>query len=100
MDFPITVKDFLSIAGLSLFAGLLVQWLKEWILEKSLLNVVVLALAVLAAIVAQVIIAEWKPTGEQVFAAVLIGFFSASVTTFGYELVVNVRGMLGKGDRA
>jgi peptidoglycan biosynthesis protein MviN/MurJ (putative lipid II flippase) len=38
MDFPITVRDFLSIAGISLFAGLVVQWLKEWITEKRLLN--------------------------------------------------------------
>ena len=100
MDFPITVRDFLSIAGISLFAGLVVQWLKEWITEKRLLNLMALALALAAAVVAQCVIAEWRPTGEQVFAAVLIGFFAASTTCFGYELIVNVRGMLGKGSRA
>jgi hypothetical protein len=65
MDFPITVRDFLSIAGISLFAGLVVQWLKEWITEKRLLNLVALALALAAAIVAQCVIAEWKPTGNR-----------------------------------
>lgn len=100
MDFPITVRDFLSIAGISLFAGLVVQWLKEWITEKRLLNLVALALALAAAVVAQCVIAEWKPTSEQVFAAVLIGFFAASVTCFGYEVIQNVRGLLGAGSRA
>jgi len=100
VDFPITVRDFLSIAGISLFAGLVVQWLKEWISEKRLLNLVALALALAAAVVAQCVIAEWKPTGEQIFAAVLIGFFAASVTCFGYEVIQNVRGLLGAGNRA
>ncbi len=100
MDFPITVADFLTIAGTSLFAALVTQWLKEWILEKRVLNLVALGLAMVAAMFAQLVIMAWRPNGEQVFAALLIGFFGGSLACFGYETVVNIRGLLGQGHRA
>jgi drug/metabolite transporter (DMT)-like permease len=100
MDFPITVADFLTIAGVSLFATLVTQWLKEWITEPRVLNLVALALALVGAIVAQLVITHWQPTDAQVFAAVLIGFFGGSLATFGYETIQNLRGLLGKGSRA
>jgi uncharacterized membrane protein YeiH len=100
MDFPITAADFLTIAGVSLFATLVVQWLKEWIIEPRVLNLVALGLAMVAAIVAQLVITQWQPTDAQIFAAILIGFFGASLSTFGYETIQNLRGLLGKGNRA
>jgi hypothetical protein len=100
MEFSITVRDFLSIAGISVFVALVVQWLKEWITEVRLLNLVALVIALVTALLAQCVIAEWKPSGEQIFAAVLIGFFAASASTLGYEVIQNIRGLTGKGSRA
>jgi hypothetical protein len=100
IDFPITVSAFLTIAGTALFAGIALEWLKRYNGEWRFNQLIALVLAVVAALVAQCIAAQWKPGGAALFEAVLMGFFGASVATFGYEGLVNVLGLMGFGKRA
>ena len=100
IDFPITVGAFLTIAGSALFAGLVAQWLKAYLPDWRYTNVLVLVLAVAAAEVAQCIASAWQPTGASLFEAFLLGFFGASLATWGFETIANLLGKLGYGKRS
>lgn len=90
MDYPITIEALLTVAGIALFGGLVTQWLKKYIALDILVNALCLALCLAVALVAQAIQAAWQPSAEQALTAVLIGFFGASVATFGFETLSNI----------
>lgn len=99
IDFPIAAEALLTVVGSALFAGLVTQWLKQYIAGWRYLQLVVLALALLFSLAAQAIVSQGL-TWAGAMAALLIGFAGASLATFGYEGIVNIRGALGKGPRS
>jgi len=90
MEFPITTSALLSVAGIALFGGLVTQWLKQYISKPLLVNALCLALCLVAALASQFIEAAWQPTGAQIMGAMLVGFFGASLATFGFETISNI----------
>jgi hypothetical protein len=100
IEFPIDVGALLTIAGAAVFASVVGQWLKSYLSEWRYTNLLVLALAEIAAVTAQFIAAAWHPSAQAVYAAVLIGLFGATLATFGYETVANLLGKAGIGKRA
>ncbi len=82
-----------------MFAALVGQWLKSYLAEWRYTTLLVLGLALLAAVIAQCIATGWRPDSEAIFVAVLIGFFGASLATFGYETILNLLGKAGVGPR-
>ena len=100
MDYPTTVQAFLTVASVALFGGLVGQWVKHYLADWRYTGLVVLALCIGAAVVAQFIDAAWNPAADSLWDSVMIGFFGASLATFGYETLVNIAGKLGVGDRA
>ena len=100
IEFPITVAAFLTIAGSALFASLVAQWLKQYLSEWRYTNLIVLLLAVLAAEIAQWLASGPGLTGRAAFEAGLLGFFGASLATFGFETIANLLGKMGYGKRS
>lgn len=100
IEFPIDVGALLTIAGAAVFASVVGQWLKSYLSEWRYTNLLVLALAEIAAVTAQCIAMDWVPTGAGIYSAVLIGLFGATLATFGYETVANLLGKAGIGQRA
>ena len=100
MEYPITPEAFLTVAGVALFVGVVTQWGKEYLKDWRWTNIAALGLAEVCSLIAQFIIAEWHPTATQIFVAAMTGFFGTTVATYGYELIQNVRGLIGAGPRA
>lgn len=99
MDYPTTVQAFLTVASVALFGGLVAQWLKLYLPDWRFTQLLVLVLCIGAAVVAQFIDAAWNPAADSLWDAVMIGFFGATLATFGYETIKNVLGKLGAGNR-
>ena len=100
MDYPITVAAFLTVAGVALFGSALAQWLKVYLPDWKWTQLLVLALCVVLAGLAGFIEAAWHPSADAVFNAVLVGFWGAALSTFGYEAIQNMHGLIGGGPRA
>lgn len=99
IEFPVTVGAILTVGGVAMFAALVGQWLKSYLAEWRYTTLLVLGLALIAAIIAQCIATDWRPSSEALFVAVLIGFFGATLAVYGYETVVNLLGKAGVGPR-
>lgn len=99
MDYPITLEALLSIAGVAAVSGVLAQWLKQYLMDWRYTNLLVLVVALALSVLARSVLAGWAPSAREVYEAVLVGFFGASVATLGYETLANVAGTLGRGDR-
>lgn len=93
--FPLDPAGFLSPVAAAALAGLLAQWLKVYLPEWRYTNLLVLALAVGAELVA-----TWVAGTHNWWGAVWVGFLGASLATFGYETVRNLAGAAGFGPRA
>jgi hypothetical protein len=100
IEFPVDGGALLTIAGAAVFASVVGQWLKSYLAEWRYTNLLVLALAEVAAVVAQIIAADGRPSAAAIYAAVLIGLFGATLATFGYETISNLLGKAGIGKRA
>ena len=100
MEYPTTIEAFLTVAGVALFGGLVTQWLKLYLPDWRFTQLLTLVLCEAAAVVTRFVQAAWQPSSEQVWGAVVIGFFGACAATFGYEAIENIRGKLGAGPRA
>jgi uncharacterized membrane protein YeaQ/YmgE (transglycosylase-associated protein family) len=98
-NFPITAAMLYTLVGAILFAGLATQWLKKYLGDWRFTGLVCLALAV-AFEFAAAWVSQGKMDAEIAFAAVLLGVVGASVATFGYETIVNMLGLIGKGPRS
>lgn len=100
IDWPITAAGFLSVFGVAFISSLFLLWLKQWITEARIYNVVSLVLAEALAFLAQLVLTGWQPSGEALFGAGLIGFFGATTACWGYETIFNLVGLIGFGKRS
>lgn len=100
IEFPIEPSGLLTVVGSAAFATVVAQWLKGYLSEWRYTNLLVLALALFAAVMAQLVVTSWHPSAVQVYAALLIGLIGASVATWGYETVANLLGKAGIGSRS
>jgi hypothetical protein len=98
MDIPITLEGILSVAGLGVIVGLLLQWVKQWVSEPRWYNLIGLGVAVVLAEIARGLVGGWTPRGA--LEALLVGIGGAALATFGYEAISNLRGLTGTGPRA
>lgn len=98
-NFPINAAMLYTAAGAILFSGLATQWLKHYLANWKFTSLLCLGLAV-GVEFAAAWISQGKMTAEIGFAAFLLGLLGASVATFGYEVIVNMLGLLGKGPRS
>ena len=94
-ELPITISGALSVVGMVVIAGLLTQWLKQYIPEDKAwrdiaVNTICLVLTMALAATFQAIQSEWTPTAAEMGNALLLAFIATSVTTFGYEVVANL----------
>lgn len=99
-DFPISAAALLTVSGAAIFTALVLQWFKAYLSDWRFTNLAALGLAEVVAIIAQCILSKWQPTGEALFAAILIGFFGAGVATWGAETIKNLLGKMGIGSRS
>ncbi len=93
--FPLDPGGFLSPAVAAAMAGLLALWLKSYLPEWRYTNLLVLALAIAAELAATALAGTCNWWG-----AAWAGFLGASLATFGYETLQNLRGAAGYGARA
>ena len=100
MDYPTTIEAFLTVAGVGLFGGLVTQWLKLYLPDWRFTQLLTLIICIVAAVLASLIQSAWNPVPENVWQAIMMGFFGACAATFGYEGIQNVRGKLKAGPRA
>jgi len=101
IEFPITVRGFLTVLGLAVFSTLLVSlWFKQYLKDWRFTNLLALAISLALSFLAQFIISRWRPSAEALFAAFLIGFFGTTLGCWGYEAVFNLLGALGVGKRS
>lgn len=98
-DFPINAAMLYSAVGAILFSGLATQWLKKYLENWKFTSLLCLGLAV-AFEFGAAWVSQGKMNPEIGFAAFLLGLLGASVATFGYEVIVNMLGLLGKGPRS
>lgn len=99
-EFPLDVYGFASVAGVAVFVGVVLQWVKKLLPDWRYTNLVGLALGEAAAVAAGVIIFGGKPGPDVIFSSLMIGFFGATVATFGYEGLLNILGALQFGPRS
>lgn len=90
VEYPVTLDALLTVAGIAVLGGLATQWLKLYVKNELQVNALCLALCLAFAEVAQAIQAAWRPSAEQILLALLVGFFGASLATFGYETIKNI----------
>ncbi len=96
IEFPISPVAYLSVFGAAFFASLVTQWLKRYIKLDLVVNLVTLILAWGAAFVAVGVVTQWRPAGEHLFTAFMVGFFGATVAVFGYETIKNAYDLVGQ----
>jgi hypothetical protein len=106
-EFPVTIADFLTLAGLSVFAVLVLQWPvkpalelwlrhREWAEEDKadayglLVTGLCVAICLGAAILATFILADWRPEVATVFESSIMAFFAAMTAAGLYEAGKNV----------
>lgn len=95
MDFPISPDAVKTLVGAAFIAGVITQWLKKYLGDSRWIPVFVLLLGILIQLGAVMLTG-----GLDWWGAVMRGFLAASITTFGYEVVANLLGVFGIGDRA
>lgn len=95
MDFPITAEALATLVSAAFAAGLATQWLKKYLGDWRFTPILVLALSIVVQLAATVYSGQmdW-------WSAVALGFIGASIATFGYETILNLLGVVGKGSRA
>jgi len=105
-EYPVTIADFLTLAGLAIFAALIVQWPikpviglvlrhKDWAEEDKadarglmIIGACVL-LCLLVAMLGTFIQADWQPTVASLFEAGLMAFFAGMSAVGLYEVSKN-----------
>ena len=92
--FPLDPAGFLNVAVAAAVAGLLAQWLKQYLTNWRFTNLLVLGLGV-----AIQLGATWASGAHNWWGAAWAGFLGASIATYGYETIVNLVGVAGFGTR-
>ena len=98
MDILNVVLDpagFLDVKVAALVCVIVTQWLKSLLPDWKFTNLLALAITVSVEMIAAALVGEgaW-------FQAAWAGVVGASLATFGYELLLNLMGVAGVGDRA
>lgn len=103
IEFPIEVVAYAKTpAAVALAVALIVQFLiKPQLGDKWRWTVpIALVIAEIWAITATLIVAHWRPEGESAFRGVMVGFYGWGLAVGGYEGIVGILGLLGKGPRS
>lgn len=100
IEFPLTPESGLSILGAATFASLVGLWLKQFLNEWRYTPLLILLIAELAANGAQLINTMGQPRAADMYTAVMLGFFGATLAVFGYEVISNLLGLAGIGKRS
>lgn len=100
MNFPITLEAFLTVGGIAILAGVIVQVFKREIPDWRWTNLVTLGICLVLAVAGQLIRGGWPPDAEALFTVLLVAFAGASSATYGYEVIQNARGLVGRGERS
>lgn len=111
MELPTTAELFRNVLAVALFTGALTAWLKAFIKGKieepgnvqleGKADVLILGLALalgIATTVAAQCVLTWPPAPGDLFAAVLTGFFGATLSSFGAKFVMGLTAWVGPGD--
>jgi len=97
-ELPVTISGALSVVGMVVIAGLLTEWVKQYIPDKPwrgvAVNSICLVLCLAIAGVFQAIQSDWAPTAPELANALLLAFVACSIATFGYEVVANLMAMV------
>ncbi len=99
IEFPVA-RGLLTVAGMALFCGLVIQWIKHALPDWRLTNLAALAVSLVVGMIALLVTTNFQPGGEQVLDAALVAFCGASLATFGYETIANILGFMGLGRRS
>jgi fluoride ion exporter CrcB/FEX len=100
MDTALTVQMLLTVSGIAVLCSLVTRWVKSALPDWRWTNVLVLGIGLSAASMACLVLTDFHPSAEAVYNALLVGFLGATVATFGYEAVSNLRGLAGGGTRS
>ena len=100
IDWPITPGAFLSVFGVAFFSSLLLLWVKQWVKEARIYNVIGLGVSEGLAFLVQFALAQGRPDAIQLISAALIGFFGTTLACWGYETITNLVGLIGFGKRS
>lgn len=95
IPFPVSLAEVLTVPGVAILTALILEWLKQWITQKRVLNLVSLGVALPLAVLGEFIARAWHPGAEAVYMVVLVTLFGASLACFGYETVKNIVGLMG-----
>ena len=98
IEWPITPQVLLTVAGIALFGSLATQWLKQYIREALLVNLICLMLCLAASVAAYFALAQGRWDWVGIYTALLTGFVGASLATFGYEVIKNLVRFVGPSE--
>ncbi len=90
----------LSVGGIAFVCALVGLWLKQYLPDWRLTNLLVLVIGLVISVIALLVTVPQAPSGEQYFGAIMTGLIGASIATFGYETISNLLGLLGAGPRS
>lgn len=94
--FDFGINDLTTVAGAAVVCVVMTQWLKQGI-DSRLTNVLALVVTLLLVETAVIITEGTSPAN--LLSGFIVALLGASLATFGYELVSNLLGFAGIGDR-
>jgi 4-hydroxybenzoate polyprenyltransferase len=100
IEFPTEVAAYRAPFAVAFAVAILVQILKPQLKDWRWTNIASLGLSEVLAMLAALIEAGWRPDGALLFSGAMVGLFGAGLAVLGYETVVNILGLLGKGSRS
>jgi len=102
IEFPKASKEMLVVAGLAFFIAVAMQVVKgiKQFKEERAYNIITLGLSEVTALAAAFVSSAFRPDAETLFQAVIGAVYAAALATFGYEVVINLAGLVGYGPRS
>ena len=100
MEIPVTWADIASFAGSLFIAMVIGLWLKKYLPDWRLTSLAVLGASVIVTVLLNWLAKGAAFTGQDAGLAAIWAAIAATIETFGYEAVVNARGLMGKGARS
>jgi hypothetical protein len=100
MTIPLTIADLLTVGGLGIVVGLIVQFLvKTFLKDNRVINLIAIGLGIVIAVLATWF-GDGGLTGSRLVAALLLGLAAGVTASGGFEALVNTAGKLGAGSRS
>ena len=102
IEFPTEVSAYTAPFAVALVVAIVIQLLIKPQLGEGWrwTSPISLVLGEVVAVAAGLVMAGGKPDAAQTFSAVMVGFFGWALAVAGYEGIVNILGLLGKGPRS